>query len=89
MENDCLIRGAGMSALVEALQGNHLKHLRVLAIGRNDIAADSPGCMPCRDLSTCLQTAHFQLRHLIVEDNDLTDVGAMHIAQAVGDYFFG
>ncbi|RHY81972.1 hypothetical protein DYB35_008331, partial [Aphanomyces astaci] len=50
---------------------------------------DSPGCMPCRDLSTCLQTAHFQLRHLIVEDNDLTDVGAMHIAQAVGDYFFG
>ncbi|RHY50200.1 hypothetical protein DYB34_005636 [Aphanomyces astaci] len=66
-----------------------IHHLRVLAIGRNDIEADSPGCMPCRDLSTCLQTAHFQLRHLIVEDNDLTDVGAMHIAQAVGDYFFG
>ncbi|ETV80163.1 hypothetical protein, variant 1 [Aphanomyces astaci] len=83
------VMGAGMSALVEALRGNHLKHLRVLAIGRNDIVADSPGCMPCRDLSTCLQTAHFQLRHLIVEDNDLTDVGAMHIAQAVGDYFFG
>ncbi|RHY34123.1 hypothetical protein DYB32_001102 [Aphanomyces invadans] len=43
----------------------------------------------CRDLSTCLQTAHFQLRHLIVEDNNLTDVGAMHVASAIGDYFFG
>ncbi|ETW09491.1 hypothetical protein H310_00061 [Aphanomyces invadans] len=83
------IRGTGMSALVEALRGNQLKHLRVLGIGRNEIVADGPGCMPCRDLSTCLQTAHFQLRHLIVEDNNLTDVGAMHVASAIGDYFFG
>ncbi|KAF0697091.1 Aste57867_12198 [Aphanomyces stellatus] len=98
------LRGQGMCVLIDAMRSNQLKRLRVLAIGPNEIVADVPGCMPCRsvnladnyriraphsDLSTCLQTAHFQLRELVIEENDLEDTGVMHIANGVGDYFFG
>ncbi|CAK5032632.1 hypothetical protein Ae201684P_013111 [Aphanomyces euteiches] len=83
------IQGDGLGVLVEAMRANQLKRLRVLAIGPNEIGADVAGCMPWRDLSTCLQTAHFQLRELIVEENKLQDTGVMHIANGIGDFFFG
>ncbi|EQC41048.1 hypothetical protein SDRG_02104 [Saprolegnia diclina VS20] len=81
----CLLRDEGLGCLVEAMRTNQLKNLRVLAIGANDIRGD----VPFRALATCVQTAHFQLRELILEDNAMNLSGVLHVASAMGDFFFG
>ncbi|OQS01347.1 hypothetical protein ACHHYP_01169 [Achlya hypogyna] len=83
----CLLRGEGLSCLVEAMRSSQLNSVRILAIGANDIS--SVGDSPLREFAACLQTAHFHLTDLILEDNAIENSAARHLAMALGDYFFG
>ncbi|OQR90321.1 hypothetical protein THRCLA_09374, partial [Thraustotheca clavata] len=85
----CYLRGEGLSCLVETMRLNCLKSLQILAIGGNEITSDTPRANHFKELATCLQTAHFHLRELIIEDNLIENNGVLHIVTAIGDYFFG
>lgn len=80
------ISNEGLLELANCLRSN--QGLQVLAIGRNNIGIDTPWCNAFTSLANILSGVNFHLKELILEDNAIEDSGGMHLARAVGDFFF-
>ena len=72
----------GLASLCSALRTN--RALRKLGIGGNRIT--SKGAIA---LSEFLRKNNFNLTSLYIEDNEVGDDGARHLAESIGDFFFG
>ena len=72
----------GLVSLCSALRTN--RALQKLGIGGNGVT--SHGAIA---LSEFLRKNNFNLTSLYIEDNDVGNEGARHLAESIGDFFFG